>query len=344
MKDIFPLAAVLALGLTVAAQAKERGPKPVSPAVAGSEQGAKGFRFEKGTPVVVLGEITSPPKLSLGEEKMQVAIGPSRTDYTLHFDGAEVLSINGKRLDEEGLDDGMWVRAEGHVMSSPRRIRITRMQVVAKDRAQLPQSAHFRPGLEHGYITSVAGTRQILPDIGQRARAVPMLLIGQVSDATGAFETTRRIQVKSAGNEWTLHVPREAPVVGAKGEAISVHEIKTGQWIRVQGWRTDDLRLEVTRIENIGKAEALRTSAYYREGAPLGYAEGIPELGMVRKTFTGTITEANVGMDYVTVLLPDRQRLVVWLPAAEIKLRGRSARPTEVKVGDEVELSVLTFK
>jgi hypothetical protein len=66
-----------------------------------------------------------------------------------------------------------------------------------------------------------------------------------VTDDTGALESTRRIQVQAAGNEWTLHVP-------------------------------DDLRLHVNRIENLGRREAYRKSRFFRTAEPRGYVERQP--------------------------------------------------------------------
>jgi hypothetical protein len=36
--------------------------------------------------------------------------------------------------------------------------------------------------------------------------------------------------------------------------------------------------------------------------------------------------------------------MMVWVPAAEIKIRNRNARADELKVGDEVNIVVFTFK
>ena len=230
--------------------------------------------FPQGTPVTVLGRVSSPPKGEIEEKKMQVAIGQPGTDYTLHFRKAQLIGLHGERIDEDGLNDGMWVRAEGRVMNDPKRIRVTRVQVVGKDQPALVQSAFHRPGLEHGYVMAVAGARQTFPlTTAPLFAEVAVTLVGRVSDDTGPLEATRKLQVKAAGNEWTLHVPDEATVVDEKGEKLSVHEIKEGQWIRVTGWQTEDLRMRVGRIENIGRDEAYRGSKLFRSATPQGYFE-----------------------------------------------------------------------
>src|SRR4051794_2101729 len=47
-------------------------------------------RIAEGTPVVVVGVITSEPKAIVSENKMQVAVGPARMDYTLHLSDAKM--------------------------------------------------------------------------------------------------------------------------------------------------------------------------------------------------------------------------------------------------------------
>lgn len=235
----------------------------------------KGSGFVKNTPVVVVGRISSPPSGAINERKMQVEIGPAKTDYTLHFRKATVLGLRGQKLDEDGLDDGQWVRAEGKMMGDPRRVEVSRIQVIAPDDKQHPRSAFYRAGYDYGYITSVAGSREIFP--ATAAGAVPMgaafVLVGKVSDDTGPFESTRRVQVNSSGNTWTLHVPKDATVMDATGKKLSVHEVNKNQWVRAYGWRTDDLRMRVERLENIGQDEAFRSVSFYRGDYPLGYVE-----------------------------------------------------------------------
>jgi len=234
----------------------------------------------EGTQVVLVGQVTSPPKGAIEEKKMQVGVGPGKLDYTVHFKDAHLAGLFGQKIDEDGFDNGQWVRAEGTVMDDPRRIKATRVQVIAKDQAALHRSAFGRPGLEHGYLMTVAGSRQTFPEAGRREplfHSGQMVIVGRVSDDTGPAEATRKIQVQAAGNEWTLHVPEEATVLSETGEKLSVHEIKEGQWIRATGMQTDDLRLKVARMENIGPEEAFRKSTFFRTEWPMGYVERLEE-------------------------------------------------------------------
>ncbi|MGV3721054.1 MAG: hypothetical protein ACO1SX_09105 [Actinomycetota bacterium] len=267
-----------------------------------SAQDNKGFA--KDTPVVVVGRISSPPSGAINERKMQVAIGPAKTDYTLHFRKATVLGLRGQKLDEDGLDDGMWVRAEGRMMGDPRRVEVTRVQVIAPDDKEHPRSAFYRAGYDFGYITAVAGTREIFParPAGAAPGGAPFVIVGRVSDDTGPFETTRRLQVNAAGNTWTLHVPKDTPVMDATGKKISVHEINQDQWVRAYGWRSDDLRMRVERLENVGKDEAFRSAAFYRKDYPLGYVdplEGADRFSALR--LNGTVVSTDPTFGSVTI-------------------------------------------
>ncbi|MGV3724991.1 MAG: hypothetical protein ACO1SX_29175 [Actinomycetota bacterium] len=328
MRRTNALALAMTLSLAVSADAKAETP-----------------RLEKGTAVTLVGRISSAPKAILGERKMQVAIGPDGTDYTLHFDGATLLGVNGRQMDESELVNRQWVRAEGQVMKSPRRIRVARLQVVAADSAAFKQSAFHRAGLEHGYLTSVAGTRQTFPMPPEGVRAAPMLILGRVSGIAGDFETTRVIQVTAAGNEWALTVPKAAQIVDPQGALGSIRSLGERQWVRVHGWRTEDLRMRVARIESLGKDDAFRASASYRADRPLGYAETPPPTALERHQLTGTITAVN-GRERLLVKVrgakePESE---IWLPAAEVTVRNRSAQTNELRVGDEVAITTFTFR
>jgi len=260
--------------------------------------------FVKDTPVVIVGRISSPPSGAINERKMQVEIGPAKTDYTLHFRKASVLGLRGQKLDEDGLDDGMWVRAEGKMMGDPRRVEVTRVQVIAPDDKQHPRSAFYRAGYDTGYITSVAGSREIFPaaPTGTVPMGAAFVLVGKVSDDTGQFQGTRRVQVNASGNTWTLQVPKEATVLDATGKKLSVHEVNNGQWVRAYGWRTDDLRMRVERLENIGKDEAFRAVSFYRGDYPLGYVEPLEGNDRFSPTkVSGTVVSTDPAFGSVTI-------------------------------------------
>jgi len=244
---------------------------------AANNQLFNGAPFAEGTPVVVVGRISSAPKgvKGIGEEKkMQVAVGPEKTDYTLHMRHADLVGFHGQEVKEDELKDGQWVRAEGRVMNDPRRIQVSRLQALGAGDPQFRSSAFYRPGFEQGYVMAVAGSRETFPKSEhERFAAVPLTIVGRVTDDTGPLDTMRRIRVQAAGNEWTLNVTDKAAVTDETGKKISIHEVHGDQWIRAQGWQTGDLRMRAFRLEEIGRDEAFRTSKLYRQDFPMGYVD-----------------------------------------------------------------------
>lgn len=302
--------------------------------------------FREGTRVAVVGRVSSPPKGALEEKKMQVAVGPQKTDYTLHFSDAQLVGLAGQKIDEDGFDDGQWVRAEGRIMDDPRRIKVDRVQVIGdKNATNIASSLFYRPGLAYGYVSpltsQVAGSRETFPFSTGTRSAAPFTLIGRVSDDTGAFETTRRIQVMSGGNEWTLHVNEDALVRDAKGEKISVHEIDEGQWVRATGWQIDDLRMRVLNVENIGSEEAFRASRYFRTESPLGYFER--SAGDVRTYDTvslrGSVVRVNRDQGFIVVRDASNLEHRVFLDQATVEVDGRVTSISGIRTGDMVTVS-----
>jgi hypothetical protein len=298
--------------------------------------------FRQGQMVVVVGEITSSPKRIAGvqeEQKMQVGIGPARTDYTLHLGEAALIGTNGQKIEENDLVDKMWIRAEGTVMDEPRRIKVTRLQVIGKDLPGLKRSAFYRPGFDQGYVSAVAGSRQIYPDpAGAAFTPAAVVIVGQVSDDTGALEATRKVQVDAAGNTWTMAVPKETPVFDTRGEKISVHEISKGQWIRAHGWQTDDLRLRAARVENIGPAEAYRANSHFRMGEPLGYVEREPGAG-IRFTplkLTAVVTAVDPEAGVITLRDDSGKERVIAIETVTVTADGKPADLKALQKGQRV--------
>lgn len=289
--------------------------------------------FSKGTPVLVIGDVTSPPKTRLGEQKMQVAVGPEHIDYTLHFFRAQLLGLDGKPLDEGDFKHGLWVRAEGSIMNDPRRVRVSRLQVIARDRAALAHSAFLPPGQEYGFIASVAGTRQTFPESAEvTERASPVLAVGKVAQRVRLSHGATGLTLSVAGIDWILEVPEE----------VTAQEIQTGQWVRVYGWRVADLRVRAGRIAVIGSGPAWRRSGVFRTESPQGYAEALDASTLESKFFRGTVRQVDTAQGTLTVRTSDGRERRIWLPAAEISVRNRPGA-REYRVGDEVEVTIYTF-
>ena len=121
-------------------------------------------RLPEGTPVVIVGQVSSPPAGAFADEqKMQIALGPHKVDYTLHISRARVLKgPNGEQIDEDAFDDGQWVRAEGRVMDDPRRIMVSRIRLIStRELPTLRGTPYVRPGYVHGYLTWPAGGARV---------------------------------------------------------------------------------------------------------------------------------------------------------------------------------------
>jgi hypothetical protein len=338
MKRYLPLAFALAVGSTLGATAKAQITTSVDaaliPVLAANPPAPQ---FAENTPVVVVGRITSEPKRAIHENKMQVRVG-SEGEFTLHFRGADMYGLDGRKIGENDLDDGQWVRAEGRMMNDPRRVRVDRLQIIAPDEPGYYRTAFFRPGLRGGYISAVAGSRQTYyPDTTEVWRDVPIVLVGRVSDDTGPFEATRRIQVMSGGNEWTLNVPHDAVVRDRSGKEISVHEIHKNQWIRAEGFQTGDLRMRVDRVENIGRNEAFRTSTYYRTASPLGYFE---RTDLATPTmYRGRVTAIDRDHGWIELRDDDGFLRRVYLDQALIDFEGRRVILDNVHNGDMITIT-----
>src|SRR4051794_4375418 len=84
--------------------------------------------LQEGTPIVLVGQVTDSPGGLIEPNKMHVAVGQTRRHYSLHIRGASIRGPEGQRWGKGDLHHGRWVRAEGHVMNDPRRVRVSRMR------------------------------------------------------------------------------------------------------------------------------------------------------------------------------------------------------------------------
>jgi len=295
-------------------------------------------RLAENTPVVVVGEITSEPKSIISENKMQVAVGPAKTDYTLHLSDAKMYDNYGAVIKPDKLAGKMWVRAEGSIMNDPRRIKVSRLQVVGKDMPGLKQSAFYRPGLDQGYLMAVAGAREIYPAGGVIYTPAPLTIVGRVSDDTGPLESTRKLQIDSAGNTWTLNVPKDTPLFDAQGKKISVHQIAKNQWIRAHGWQTDDLRMRVARVQEIGPQEIFGTTAYFRATEPLGYVERTPGTDVRFNPIqtSGVITTISSSAGMMTVRDDAGKEWTFPLESVTIRMDGKPVPLEMLRQGQKV--------
>jgi hypothetical protein len=351
MKRWFALAFALTTGLAAVSQAQtphQGFSRDISAAVgllASSQQPDKATAappLKEGQPVVLVGEVTSAPKKIAGlhqEQKMRVAVGPARVDYTLHLGHAMMLGTSGQKMAASDMGRRMWVRAEGTVMNDPRRIQVTKLQLIGKDLPGLQRTAFYRPGFDQGYVMAVAGSRQFYPETPGVVFTPPALaIVGKVSEDTGPLETTRKIQVAAAGNTWTVDVPKDTPIFDSSGKKISVHEIAKGQWLRAHGWQTGDLRVRSARIEEIGAQEAFLTAPFYRAAEPLGYVEREPGTGVRFNPIrvTGVITAIDEPEGTVTLRDDQGKERTVYVDTVTFSVNGGPVEMKAVQKGQQV--------
>ena len=94
-------------------------------------------------------------------------------------------------------------------------------------------------------------------------------LVGKVVNTSNRM-LKRRVQVRAGGREWTLHIPKSAPVMNDKQHA-SVHDLDVGTYVRATGKRIGNTRLQADHVYVIGDRLALQKSGYARRAGESGY-------------------------------------------------------------------------
>jgi hypothetical protein len=267
MNRTLPLALAAAAGLAGAAMSQTVAPQP----------------FAKDTPVVIVGEISSQPKsLLFGYEgKMQVAVGPQRTDHTLHLNNARMFDETGREIAKSDLKDRWWVRAEGRVMNDPRRIDVTRLTVLGRDAQAFRVSPEYRAGVEHGYLQTVAGARQeTLPGVRLFPQGTRVEVVGVISsqprDVGVTHEKKMQVAIGPQRTDYTLHFD-DARLYGLTGQEISGDDFRDRMWVRAEGEVMDDSRrIKVHRLEIIASDEGtFQRSRFFRPSDTAGYVRAL---------------------------------------------------------------------
>lgn len=132
----------------------------------------------------------------------------------------------------------------------------TTLAIVLAVTALLAAPVAFRPGSE-------SAANAYARNLGRGE------IVGQVVHRTGKFD--RRLQVMANGQEWTLHVDNQVPVMNGREER-SVHDIHTGTYIRAIGTRIGELRLKADRLYIVGDRLAMARAGYPRRGYYAAYA------------------------------------------------------------------------
>jgi len=302
-------------------------------------QAAQAPQFAGGSQVVLVAPVPEAADFRAGH--LQIPIGPERTMYTLEAGPQlETYAPTGGRLNDARLQRGWWIRATGTVGDNPNSFRISNLQVLGPE-TDATQSAFYRRGFPQGYVMSVAGTREVYPRVSGMATVEPTILVGRVID--DSQRGMRRLRIKAGPNEWTLNVADNAAFLSGKGEAGgSLDQITSGQWIRAEGWQTDDLGLRVVQIRAIGAGDdAYRSSQYFRPEYMGGYVTRVTADRLTTQPFrvSGTVTQINRPMGYFVVRGEDGKEHTVYSEGTRFRQGNRQAGFDALKEGDKVTVT-----
>jgi primosomal replication protein N len=332
------LALVIGLASSASAQNRNRAAAPTN--------------LPEGTPVEIVGFISSQPRDAgvTVERKMQVAVGPQRTDYTLHLNDAQMFDVDGSEVALSAMRDRWWVRAVGTVMSDSRRIDVNRLQVLSHEgRNSLAGTPHVRNGFANGYVmpTGQAFVRGITP--ANLTEGTPVEVVGVVSsqprDAGVAVEKKMQVAIGPDRTDYTLHL-NDARMYDVNGQEIAASDFRDRWWVRAVGTAMDDSRrIRVDRLQVLAKEdESFRTSQYYRQQFQHGYVlqRGFADTTTTRvagervelgtMTYTGTVAAIDRANGWLTIREANGNERRIDI--------GRNAELPNINVGDRVNIRI----
>lgn len=253
MKHLLTALGALTILTTAGANADTMGPRP----------------FTKETQVVLVGQITSQPKdFIFDEDKMQVAVGPDRVKHTLHLSHAKIWNYNGIRIKDNHLVDKLWVRAEGKIMNDPRRIMVSRVEVIGRNLAEYARSPYYLRGLEPGYVQAVAGSREYFASTKPFPQGAHVVLLGEVKDRDG---DRLRVVAGPDQREFTIHLD-DASLTGYDGDRIRTRDLRDDMWVRAEGTvMKDGRRIQGTRVQVVGRDWGQYRHSSSFDGAEQGF-------------------------------------------------------------------------
>lgn len=229
-------------------------------------------------------------------------------------------------------------------------MRVHEIGTAAQGVAAYRQSAYYRPGFEQGYVVRVAGVREeAMPPAAIPPEpftgAVPVVIVGRVTEDTGPLQATRRILVQAGDQVWRLDVVEDAGVLSATGEPISIHEIAEQSWIYARGWRSGERRARVTELREIATEEqgiaGYRQSPFYRAGFEQGY---VMQVAGARELFqpiqlTGTVVRVNRENEWFVLRTDDGREITVYVEGARFFRGGQPFEFAALRPGDRVTAS-----
>ena len=116
-------------------------------------------------------------------------------------------------------------------------------------------------------VAAAVAPRVTLP-AGAATKGASVEIAGKV--VHGTKPSKRRFQVQTGPVELTVHVP-DNTWIEQNGKKISVHEVKSGSYIRATGKRIGNTRVEADHIWVIGDRLDFMNSPYGKRGGEKGY-------------------------------------------------------------------------
>ena len=155
-------------------------------------------------------------------------------------------------------------------------------------------------------------------------------LSGWVSVATGSADRTFRVDLDQSSVK--IEVPRGIPV-RRDGRAISVHELRQGDFVRVRGdWRGRD-RIRAASIDATSEA---RTS---ERGAPRDDLNPIYGDRSRASLIVGTVTRINERDETLVLRTPSGEMFNVDAGGADVRIDGRRRDLSALRSDDEVRVT-----
>jgi len=268
MRQFMIGAAIAVLGAAYGTAAFEKTPEP----------------FKEGSPVVIVGEVSSQPRdvTFATEKKMQVAVGQQRVDHTLHLKDARLVGMNGEKISIDDFQDKMWVRAEGHLMNDARRIHVTSLRLIGKNRGEYRRSMYFRNGWDFGFLAVEHGENAALYD---SARLYPegtqVKVLGEISSQprSAIFAREKKLQVAIGPDkvDYTIHLS-DAQMMDRSGATVELSDLRDKMWLFVEGTVMEDgQRIKATKATLVGRnRREYRESSFWNEATRDGYIQAVP--------------------------------------------------------------------
>jgi hypothetical protein len=119
-------------------------------------------------------------------------------------------------------------------------------------------------------LVATAIVSRVAPAAGAEHKGAPVEIAGRV--VHGTKSGSRKIFVQAGNVEVAVHVPGNTWIEQG-GKKISVHEVKSGSYVRATGKRIGNTRLEADHVWVIGDRHDFLNSPYGKNHGEKGYVK-----------------------------------------------------------------------